>query len=109
MEPIQSIEEFRDAVNKNTAVLAYFSTDTCSVCNVLKPKVTRMITENFPQMKAFYIQSDHQPELAAQNRIFTAPTVLVFFEGREMIRKSRAFGVEELKGEIERPYSILFG
>lgn len=108
METIQSIEEFRDVVDKNKAVLAYFSTDTCSVCHVLKPKVAQMVAEFFPLMKAFYIQSDRQPELAAQNRIFTAPTVVVFFEGRETIRKSRAFGIEELKGEMQRPYSFLF-
>jgi thioredoxin-like negative regulator of GroEL len=108
MEIIQSIEEFRDVVDKNKAVMAYFSTDTCSVCHVLKPKVAQMASEFFPKMKTLYIQSDKQPELSAQNRIFTAPTVLVFFEGRETIRKSRTFGIDELKGEIQRPYSFLF-
>ena len=108
MESIHSIEEFREAVDHNTAVLAYFSTDTYSVCHVLKPKVDQMIANTFPQMKALYVKSDQQSELAAQNRIFTAPTVLVFFEGRETIRKSRSFGIEELKAEIQRPYSFLF-
>jgi hypothetical protein len=55
-----------------------------------------------------FIESDQLPELAAQNRVFTAPTVIVFFAGRETIRKSRAFGVDELRSEIERPYSIIF-
>lgn len=109
MEPIQSLEEFRETVDKNTAVLAYFSTPACSVCTVLKPKVDQMISENFPQLKALSISSDQLPELAAQNRVFTAPIVLVFFQGRETIRKSRSFGIEELKAEIQRPYSILFG
>lgn len=102
------MEEFREAVDENTAVLAYFSTDSCSVCHVLKPKVDQMIADTFPQMKLLFVQSDQQPELAAQYRVFAAPTVLVFFEGRETIRKSRAFGIEELKAEIQRPYSILF-
>lgn len=109
MEPIYSVEQFREMVNKNKAVLAYFSTDTCSVCHALKPKVDQMIAGDFPQMKSLYIPSDQQPELAAQNRVFTAPTILVFFEGRETIRKSRSFGIEELKAEIQRLYTILFG
>lgn len=108
METIHSLDEFKSALVENKAVLAYFSTDACSVCVVLKPKVADLIRENFPQMKTFSIQSDHQPELAAQNRIFAAPTVLVFFEGRETIRKSRAFGIEDLKREIQRPYLLLF-
>lgn len=108
MQPILSIEDFRNVLDENEAVLAYFSTEACSVCKVLKPKVIQMITEFFPHIKAVYIQSDHLPELTAQFRIFTVPTVAVFFEGRETIRKSRAFGIDELKGQISRPYSLLF-
>jgi hypothetical protein len=67
-----------------------------------------MITESFPEMKMVYVQSDKLPELAAQNRVFAAPTVVVFFAGRETIRKSRAFGINELKSEIQRPYSMMF-
>ena len=108
METVTSYSEFEQLLENQDAVLAYFSTDACNVCKVLKPKVSEMITESFPQIKMVYIQSDKQPELAAQNRVFAAPTVVVFFAGRETIRKSRAFGIEELKAEIQRPYSMLF-
>ena len=108
METIHTIQEFEKVLAENDAVLAYFSTEICSVCKVLKPKVTGMITESFPLMKMVYVESDKLPELAAQNRVFTAPTVVVFFAGRETIRKSRTFGVDELKSEIQRPYSLLF-
>jgi len=108
METIHSIPEFDLVLAENDAVLAYFSTETCSVCKVLKPKVAEMASEFFPKMKIVFIESDRLPELAAQNRVFTAPTVVVFFTGRETIRKSRAFGVDELKFEINRPYSLLF-
>lgn len=108
METISSIQNFEVALLENDAVLAYFSTENCSVCHVLKPKVAEMISKTFPKMRMVYVESDKSPELAAQFRIFTAPTVLVFFAGRETIRKSRAFGVEELKSEISRPYSLMF-
>lgn len=108
METIQSYQEFEQLLENQDAVLAYFSTDACTVCKVLKPKVSEMIAESFPKMKMIYVQSDRQPELAAQNRVFTAPTVVVFFAGRETVRKSRAFGIDELKAEIQRPYSLLF-
>ena len=95
-------------LNENEAVLAYFSTEACSICKVLKPKVSQMVSECFPQIKAVDIDSDKLPALAAQICIFTAPTVVVFFDGHETIRKSRAFGINELKAEIERPYYLLF-
>jgi thiol-disulfide isomerase/thioredoxin len=109
METIRTIPEFDQLLAENDAVLAYFSTETCSVCHVLKPKVFEMISESFPQMKMIFVESDQSPELAAQYRVFTAPTVVVFFAGRETIRKSRAFGVDELKSEIIRPYAVMFG
>lgn len=108
MKAIQSISEFELILAKNDTVLAYFSTEICSVCKVLKPKVIEMIAESFPMMKMVFIESDKLPDLAAQNRVFTAPTVIVFFAGSETIRKSRAFGVDELRSEIQRPYSLLF-
>ena len=108
MEPIVSIEEFSNVLKENEAVLAYFSTEICSVCKVLKPKVEEMISKSFPRIRAVYIQSDQLPELAAQLNVFTAPTVVVFFDGRESIRKSRAFGIDQLRGEISRPYDLLF-
>lgn len=108
MKPIQSISEFEELLASQDAVLAYFSTEACSVCKVLKPKVIDMVTESFPQLETVYVQSDQLPEVAAQNRVFAAPTIIVFFAGRETIRKSRAFGVDELRSEIERPYSMMF-
>ena len=108
MEPIQNIQEFEKILAENDAVLAYFSTEVCSVCKVLKPKVVEMIGEVFPKIKMIFIESDKLPELAAQNRVFVAPTVVVFFAGRETIRKSRAFGLDELEKEIRRSYSLIF-
>ena len=108
MRTIQSISEFDELLASEDAVLVYFSTESCSVCHVLKPKVIEMVSDSFPKLKMVYVQSDQLPELAAHNHVFTAPTVIVFFAGRETIRKSRAFGVGELMTEIQRPYSLLF-
>ena len=105
---IKSLEEFIALKEEQTAVLAYFSTDACSVCKVLKPKVEEMATVAFPKMQLAYVKSDVLPDVAAQNSVFTAPTIVVFFDGRETIRKSRAFSVDELQQEIQRYYSMLF-
>ncbi|MCY1721356.1 thioredoxin family protein [Prolixibacteraceae bacterium Z1-6] len=105
---IKSFDEFLQLKEKEEAVLAYFSTDACNVCKVLKPKVETLIKTEFPKIKLAYIKSDVLPEVAAQNNVFTAPTVLIFFDGREYIRKSRAFGIEGLQQEIARPYSMIF-
>ena len=105
---IQSFEEFLKLKEEEPALLAYFSTDACNVCKMLKPKVAELIQSEFPKIKLAYIKSDILPEVAAQNQVFAAPTILVFFEGREYIRKSRNIGIGELQMEIKRPYSMIF-
>lgn len=106
-QEISLSEEFL-TLKEEPALLAYFSTETCSVCKVLKPKVEELILTKFPNIKLAYIKSDEQPEIAAQHSVFTAPTLLVFFDGREYIRKSRNIGISELEQEIARLYSMLF-
>lgn len=105
---IQSLEEFSRMKQEEPALLAYFSTDACNVCKVLKPKVDELVQDEFPQLKMVYVKSDVLPNIAGQHQVFAAPTILVFFDGREYIRKSRNIGIEELRREIDRPYSMIF-
>jgi thiol-disulfide isomerase/thioredoxin len=105
---VNDIEEFNGFISKNPAVLAYFSTVDCNVCKVLKPKVEALFENEFPEFKLCYIETNRQPEVAAQNRIFSVPTIVIYFEGKEFVRKNRSFGIDELKKEVSRPYSILF-
>lgn len=105
---IQSLEEFNRLKQEVPALLGYFSTDACNVCKVLKPKVEELIQEEFPQVKLAYVKSDVLPDVAGQHQVFAAPTILVFFDGRETIRKSRNIGIDELRREISRPYSMIF-
>lgn len=96
-----------DQLNKNTAVLVYFSHDACNVCKLLKPKVEVLLAEQFPKMKMLYVNTHQQPEIAAQYKVFTAPTILIFFEGKEHFRFSRNVSIGQLREAIERPYSML--
>lgn len=105
---IKSLEEFLILKEEQAAVLVYFSTDACSVCKVLKPKLEEMVRMEFPEMHLINVSSDVLPEIAAKNNVFTAPVIVVFFDGRETIRKSRSISIVELQREISRYYSMLF-
>ena len=105
---VRDFDHFQEIIGKDQATLFYFSNDDCNVCKVLKPKVYEMLESFFPEIGFYYVDTKALPEVAAQNRIFTIPTILVFFDGNELIRKSRYIGIEELKGELSRPYEIMF-
>ncbi|MDY6801789.1 MAG: thioredoxin family protein [Bacteroidota bacterium] len=104
---ITNFEQF-NAAKKNKGCLIYFSHEKCNVCKVLKPKVHQLISEDFPKIKMFYCNTELYPKIAAQNSIFTVPTIIIFFDEKEFFRKSRNIGIQELKNDLERPYLIMF-
>ncbi len=105
---ISDISEYRNILDKEDAVLVYFSHEQCNVCKVLKPKVAELLEKHFPKMKMFYSDTVLTPEISGQNKIFAVPTVVCYFGGRESFRKSRSIGINELGEQIERPYNMLF-
>jgi thioredoxin len=105
---MKNIEEFNSFLSKNNAVVAYFSHEECNVCKVLKPKLISLLKESFPKIAFTYINIKETPEIPAQLSIFTVPTIVVYFEGKEFIRKSRSIGIEELADSIYRPYELMF-
>jgi len=107
-QEIESLEKYNGTIDQNDAALIYFSHEQCNVCKVLKPKIEELITENFPKIHLFYCDTIKYPEIAAQNSIFTVPTIIIYFGGKELYRKSRNIGIVELESLIERPYSMMF-
>lgn len=89
------------------AVALFFSTTNCSVCTFLNPKIKGLIETDFPTIKFHAINLTEQPEFSSVFSVFTAPTLLVFFEGKEYIRKSQNMGIQEVRESIERIYRLM--
>lgn len=85
----------------------YFSGPDCAVCEVLKPKLFELLQQRFPKLVLGEVNCANSPQLAAQMSVFTIPTLIVYFEGKEGLRKSRSFSLAELAQQLARPYEIL--
>lgn len=104
---IFTIEEFNNFINTNEATVVYFSTPECNVCKVLKPKLIEILEDKFPLFSFAYVDCNQAKELAAQNSIFSVPTIIFYIQGKELFRKSRNINLTELEYELERPYSFI--
>ncbi|DAB30895.1 MAG TPA: thiol reductase thioredoxin [Sulfurimonas sp. UBA12504] len=104
---MQTIENIQKVINENIAVMFYFSTSTCNVCHALKPKLLEAIDANFEKFEIVSIDTSIEQETAAYFSVFAIPTVLVFLDGKEFLRKSRHMSVDEVIREIKRPYEIM--
>jgi thioredoxin-like negative regulator of GroEL len=108
MEGIYTMEALLAAIKAEKGLLLYFSSESCSVCKVLKPKVEELLLHKFPGMGSRYVDTEKSPVLAGQYRVFTIPTILIFFDGKEQLRYSRNISMHELEASIQRPYELLF-
>ncbi|MDQ1769587.1 thioredoxin [Labilibaculum sp. A4] len=103
-----SLSELETLKEKRESFYIYFSAPSCGVCEVLSPKLRYMMKEQFPNLKAFHVDNSLQPEIAAQLGLYTNPSLLVYLDGKEVLRKSRSIGVSQVEEEIRRTYELLF-
>ena len=108
METVFSLENLEALIASEKGLVVYFSNEMCSVCRVLKPKVAALLEDQFPGVQLLYVDIDKSPLLAGQHRVFTIPTPVLFFDGREQHRFSRNISLQQLEEALERPYRMLF-
>jgi len=104
---LNDLDALKTVLKDELAVVLYFSSPSCSVCKVLRPKLMQAIEETYPQIGRYHADISLTPEIAAEFQVFSAPTIIIFLEGREFIRKGRALSVDGLLQEIKRPYELM--
>ena len=104
---LSDLNELTTALKNELAVVLYFSSPSCNVCHVLRPKLMEALEKEYPKIGRYHADIALTPEIAAEFQIFSAPTIIVFLEGREFIRKGRAMSVDGLLQEIKRPYTLM--
>ncbi len=100
--------KLREHLAARPALLLYFKNDHCAPCVALRPKVKELVERHFPRVEMLVIDTLAHPELAGEFQVFANPTLLVFFEGKEYIRKSKYVSLPELEKEIGRLYNLVF-
>ncbi len=104
---LNSLDELNSKLHEEMALVIYFSSPSCNVCHVLRPKLMQALEKEFPDIGRYHADIALTPEIAAEFQVFSAPTIIVFFEGREFIRKGRSMSVDGLLQEIGRPYKLM--
>ncbi len=101
-------EELTSNIKQNAAIMLYFYNDHCAPCLSLRPKVDELAQQKFPEMKLKFVNSEGNESITAQYGVFSNPTIIVFFEGKEYKRFSKYISTSELEEAIDRPYQLLF-
>lgn len=99
---LSSEEELEDFRKGNNHIL-YFSSESCNVCHSVFPKLVEL-AEGY-EIRIGRIDVNKNVKIAGQHLIFSIPTILVFNEGKEVLRESRFIDF----GNVGRILEMLLG
>ena len=102
MKILSSEEEFYEMIDKDQLVLVEFGSSTCNPCYAIRDRLDHWGAKN-PQVKMIYVPAEQYLELAAQNEIMSAPSVVLYWRGREILKKSGLyFSLDMFLEKVER-------
>lgn len=104
---LSTLDQLQAVLEEHDGVLLYFTTPQCNVCKVLRPKLMALFEQHYPEIVHYAIDTTEAPEISGQYSVFAVPTILLFLEGREFVRKSRNFSPAELIEEVRRPWALM--
>lgn len=70
-------------------------THTCSVCQTIVPFIQERVPA-FDQFNLVEIYMDDYDRLKGRLMIFTVPTVLIYHQGKEILRESRFINTDKI-------------
>ncbi|MBZ4662668.1 MAG: thioredoxin protein [Caloramator sp.] len=104
---LSTLDSIKNFTKENTMCIVYFSSEACSVCHALYPKIEEVLT-NYPNIKLSKVEISDVPEAAGEYSIFSFPTLLIFIDGKEIARKSRIISIDDFLATIDKYYSLVF-
>ena len=90
---MEKIKTYNDLLEK-------IKSEGCSVCEADFPKVKEITDKN--NYLSYYIQADEMTEAVGQLNLYTAPVVILFYNGKEIHRQARIIDFSELDYRIKQ-------
>ncbi len=99
MVTIATLEELKPILQKEL-VLVIAKTHRCSVCATVESQLRQGI-EAFDTLESVAIYIDDHEPYRGFFEMFTVPTVMVYSQGKELLRESRFINVAKIQRLIE--------
>lgn len=101
MNSLNSINDIKHFIKENKFVMLYFSSDGCKVCDDILPMLEGLL-EKHSVVVSGHVETQNLPTVASGFGVFTIPTIILFLEGKEILRQVRYINFLELKEQIQR-------
>lgn len=89
-------------INSTTPVLIEFYSDSCIACKMLSPILSEIEEEYSGKLEFYKVNAVFDAELARKYKVFSAPTLVLFENGKIKRQAGGAIKKEELVELIEK-------
>lgn len=100
MERLKNYDQVKAKIALDNAVIIA-KTQGCNVCMPVTLRLSEMI-KAYPTIPVSEVYIEDVPEFRGQHLVFTVPTIIVFFEGKEIHRESRFIDWEKLDSILSK-------
>jgi hypothetical protein len=100
---LEAVERLRDGPGLR---VLFVSQPECSICHVLLPKLQAAV-DAVPGVTLAHVDAAEVPDVAGRFNILAAPVVLVFGDGRELLREGRFLRLEAFEAALRRFAELL--
>lgn len=107
MNELTISEKIEKYIIEEGLFIVYFTGQDCGACEVIKNKVKEII-KTFPKVKFIEVDGEHNPKLTAKYSVFSLPLLILYVDGKESLRISRTFSVNEFTEVLNRYYKLIF-
>jgi thioredoxin-related protein len=99
MQQISQLSEYQQFLNTNEYCGVYYSSEQCGVCNSMKPRVYSVYQNAGMSIKE--VSLNQFRELAGQQLILKSPTVILYENGKEILRDSGFIDLNRISRNLE--------
>ncbi len=106
MELINDINQLKQEVRANQICLLYIQAPDCGLCSIMLNKIEKVVG-SFDNVRSVRAEIHVVPEIAGSFLVASAPTVLLFVNGKEIYRAGNFIDTVELNQTIAKWSEIL--
>ena len=103
MELINEINRLKEIVDNNELSLIYIQAPDCGLCSIMLDKIDA-VSRRFDKLTTARVELHVVPRVASEFMVATAPTVLLFANGKEVYRAGTFINIQELEQVLTKWY-----
>lgn len=99
---MQTLEQIQASIDENPLVLLYITSHDCGVCHALKPMILATLEKVDADIFPVTASINDMPALSGAYMAFSAPVLILYDHGKEVLREAGILNVSGLADRMRR-------